>query len=177
MKFAVTTILVGMLATGCVDDDHADLAAFADETARKFRPAPTSGTDPSPATPSAEPITYTARESRSPFEPPSTLRPIADGQPLVAPDFEREKGHLEGFPLTQLRLVGNLFGRQVHRALIRDPDGLVHTVGIGDHMGTDFGRVLAIGDGGIELVEIVRDASGWVERTRFLPVTGEPGDE
>ena len=177
MKLALATVLVGMLATGCVDDDHADLEAFVDETVRKSRSAPFSGADPSPATPSAEPIAYTARESRSPFQPPSTLQPIAAGQPMIAPDFEREKGHLEGFALTQLRLVGNLSGRQVHRALVQDPDGLVHTVGVGDHMGTDFGRVLAVSDGGIELVEIVRDAGGWVERPRLLPVTGEPGNE
>lgn len=177
MKLAVATVLVGMLATGCVDDDHADLEAFVDETAREFRSIPFSGADPSPAKLSSEPIAYTAHESRSPFQPPSTLQPIAAGQPMVAPDFEREKGHLEGFPLAQLRLVGNLSGRQGHQALVQDPDGLVHTVGVGDRMGTDFGRVLAIGDGGIELVEIVRDAGGWIERPRLLPVTGEPGDE
>ena len=177
MKLAVAAVLVGMLATGCADDDYADLEAFVDETARKSRSIAISGTKPSPATPSPEAVAYMAGELRSPFQPPSALKPIADGQPMVAPDLEREKGHLEGFPLAQMRLVGNLSGRHVHVALVQDPDGLVHPVGVGDRMGTDFGRILAVGDGGIELVEIVRDAGGWVERPRFISLTGEPGDE
>ena len=178
MKLTAAAVLVGMLATGCADDHHADLEAFVDETAREFHSTHIPGTDPSPATSSAERVAYTAGTLRSPFQPPSALKPIAAaGQPMVAPDFEREQGHLEAFPLAQLRLVGNLAGRQVHVALVRDPDGLVHSVGVGDRMGTDFGRILAVGDGGIELVEIVRDAGGWIERPRLIPLAGEREDE
>jgi len=177
MKLTAAAVLAGMLATGCADDHYADLEAFIDEATRKFRPTPISGTDPSPATPSAEPVAYTAGELRSPFQPPSALKPIAAGQPMVTPDLERERGHLEGFPLTQLRLVGNLSGRATHAALVQDPDGLVHPVGVGDHIGTDFGRILVVSDGGIELLEIVREANRWVERPRFIPLTGERGDE
>ena len=178
MKPVAAAVLAGMLATGCADPHHADLEAFVDETSRKFRSAPISRTEPPPATRSAAPIAYAAGELRSPFQPPSALKPIANGeQAMVAPDFEREQRHLEGFPLAQLRLVGNLSVRQEHVALVQDPNGLVHSVRIGDHMGTNFGRILAVGDGGIELVEIVRDAGGWVERPRFIPLTAEREDE
>ena len=168
-------VLVSALMTGCPEGDHAELQAFAHETALKFRPAPITETDSSPPTSSGKPFAYAAGELRSPFQPPPVLKPrSAAGQPLVAPDFERAKGHLERFSLAQLRLVGNLSSREAHVALFRDPNGVVHPLRIGDHMGTDFGRIRAVGDAGIELVEIIRDANGWVERTRFIAPVGEP---
>lgn len=176
MKLASAAVLVGALATGCTESNYTDLEAFADETAQKFRPV--SDTDASPPAASREPFAYAARDLRSPFQPPSVLKPVsAAGQPMIAPDFERPKGRLERFPLAQLRLVGDLSGREVRVALVQDPDGMVHPVGVGEHMGIDFGRIVAVGDAGIELVEIVRDAGGWMERPRFITLTGDQEDE
>ena len=171
------TVLLGALATGCADGDYADLKAFADQTAQKYRLEPISDTHSSSSAFLDEPFAYPAGELRNPFQPPPTLAPVsAAGQ--IAPDIERTKGHLERFALAQLRLVGRLSGRQAHVALVRDPDGLVHPVGVGEHMGTDFGRIRSIGEDGIELVEIVRDAGGWVERPRFIALTGgEQGEQ
>lgn len=175
MKLAVA-VLVGTLATGCTDSDYADLDAFVDEIAQKFRPA--SDTVASPPAASREPFTYAARDMRNPFQPPRVLKPVvAAGQPVIAPDFERAKGRLEQFPLVQLRLVGNLSSREMRVALVQDPDGMVHPVGVGEHLGTDFGRIVVVGDAGIELVEIVRDAGGWMERPRFIALTSDQGDE
>ena len=175
MKPAAAAVLVGTLATGCTDSDYSDLEAFANEIARKFRPV--SDTDASPPA-AREPFAYAARDMRSPFQPPPVLKPMsAAGQPMTAPDFERPKGRLEQFPLAQLRLVGNLSSHEMRVALVRDPDGMVHRVAVGEHMGTDFGRIVAIADAGIELVEIVRDAGGWMERRRFIALAGDQGDE
>ena len=175
---AVAAVLVSALMTGCTDTGHAELQAFADETALKFRPVPIADPDSSRPASSGKPFAYAAGELRSPFQPPPVLKPLsAAGQPLAAPDFERAKGHLERFPLAQLRLVGNLSSRAAHVALVQDPNGVVHPLRIGDHMGTDFGRIRAVGDAGIELVEIIRDANGWVERTRIIAPVGEPTGE
>ena len=175
MKLAAV-VLVVTLATGCTDSDYADLDAFTDEIAQKFRRV--SNMDASPPAASREPFTYAAHNLRSPFQPPPVLKPVSDaGQPMTAPDFERPKGQLEQFPLAQLRLVGNLSSHEMRVALVQDPDGMVHPVGVGEHMGTDFGRIVAVGDAGIELVEIVRDAGGWMERPRFIALTGDRGDE
>ena len=174
----VPVVLVGAIATGCADGDHADLQAFADRTAERFRPEPTSDTHSSPAADLDEPFAYPAGELRDPFQPPPTLKPVSDaGQSQVAPDFERTKGHLERFALAQLRLVGRLSGGRAHVALVQDPDGLVHPVAVGEHMGTDFGRIRSIGEDRIELIEIVRDAGGWVERPRLIALTGGAQDE
>ena len=176
MKLVAAAMLVGTLTTGCTDSDYADLEAFADETAQKFRFV--SNTDASPPAAAREPFAYAAGDLRSPFQPPSVLKPVsAAGQPVIAPDFERPRGQLERFPLAQLRLVGGLSSLDVRVALVQDPDGMVHPVGVGEHMGTDFGRIVTVGDAGIELVEIVRDAGGWMERPRFIALTSDQEDE
>ena len=169
-------VLAGLLATGCHDDGHADLQAFAEGTVRGSPPVPVSDTH----TPvrASETFAYAARGLRSPFEPPGALESLAvDDQPLVAPDLDRVKAHLEGFPLAQLRLAGTLSGRGTRLVLVQDPTGTIHPVSVGEHMGTDLGRIRVIGDAGVELVEVVRDAEGWMERPRFIPLAGPHGDE
>ncbi len=165
-------------ATACTDAGYADLEAFVEETARKtgqqsdktYREVSADRDFPL----SGEPFVYAAGDLRSPFQPPpAPASTAAAGLPPIAPDLERAKGHLERYPLAQLRLVGSLSDHQAHVALIRDPDGRIHPVGVGDHMGNDFGHIRAVNDAGLELVEIVRDAGGWTERTRFIPLGGE----
>lgn len=173
-RLLAVTVLVGV--SGCTETSHADLEAFADETAHNARA--TADEDSAPPAPSPEPVTYAAGELRNPFQPPSTPGPLSAGrQATVAPDPDRTKGHLERFPLTELRLVGNLSSQRARVALVQDPGGVIHRVGVGDFMGTDFGRVRVVRNGGIELVEIVRDAGGWTERSRFIALGGDQGTE
>ena len=164
--------------TGCADGGYADLETFVEETGRKtaqqsektYRLVSADKDSPS----SGVPFVYAADDLRSPFQPPpAPASTVPTGRPPIAPDLERARGHLEQHPLAQLRLVGSLSGRQAHAALVRDPDGMIHPVGVGDYMGNDFGRIRAVSDAGLELVEIVRDPGGWTERTRFIPLGGE----
>jgi Tfp pilus assembly protein PilP len=44
-------------------------------------------------------------------------------------------------------------------------DGLVHRVAVGNHMGQNYGRIVAISDSEIQLVEIISDGlGGYLER-------------
>ena len=73
--------------------------------------------------------------------------------------------------MDELRMVGTLSGQGLRSALVRDPGGRVHPVRIGDYVGRDFGRVEAIGDAGLVLLEAIADGAGdWVTRTRTLPM-------
>jgi type IV pilus assembly protein PilP len=46
-------------------------------------------------------------------------------------------------------------------------------VQIGDYMGTDNGKIVAIGEGRIEMREIVSDGTGgWIERERTVSLGG-----
>ena len=178
MKRLIGAFLLG--AAGCTDNGHADLEAFvaeiARETAEPYGPAVADMDSPPPGSP-GKPFAYAAGQLRSPFQPPPAPASTATaGQPPIAPDLERARGHLEQFPLAQLRLVGSLSSDRAHAALVRDPDGMIHPVGVGDYMGENFGHIRAVTGAGIELVEIIRDAGGWTERIRFIPLGGEPGN-
>ena len=49
--------------------------------------------------------------------------------------------------------------------LIRDPDGVIHRVHVGNYMGQNYGHITAIGEDHIDLVELVSNGTGgWMER-------------
>ena len=49
--------------------------------------------------------------------------------------------------------------------LVRDPDGVVHRVHVGNYMGQNYGRITAIEEDRIDLVELVPNGTGgWMER-------------
>ena len=67
--------------------------------------------------------------------------------------------------LDTLRMVGTLSDRRANFGLVQTADGLVHRVTVGNHMGQNFGRVVAVSDSQIQLVEIISDGvGGYLER-------------
>ena len=103
-----------------------------------------------------------AGTGRSPFE--------AEHEPSTTGRGEMgDKQPLETFALPRLRMVGAVGRRGVAFALIGDPTGYVHRVGVGDRLGMDGGQVTTVGLGGMEVVETVSDgAGGWTRRVRRL---------
>lgn len=90
------------------------------------------------------------------------------------PEPGREREPLEAFPLESLRMVGSLAGEGRTQALVQAP-GAIHTVQVGNRLGTQGARITAITDTAITLRERVRDAAGaWSERgaTLALQETG-----
>lgn len=81
------------------------------------------------------------------------------------PDQNRPREPLESFPLDGLRMSGTLGLTNKIEGLVRDPDGVVHRVHVGNYMGQNFGRINAIGEDHIDLVELIPNGSGgWMER-------------
>ena len=105
---------------------------------------------------------------RDPFQPPDQPASRPTGKPGSAPDLDRPRQYLEGFAVDQFRMVGTLsLGAQTF-ALLRGTAG-VHRLAVGDYLGGDHGRVVAIHEGQLELVEIFPDGEGaWLERPRTL---------
>lgn len=120
----------------------------------------------------APPFLYEPGTLRDPFQPPvSNWDRGGDHGRSPAPDLERARTALESFAMEELRVVGILGARGGRSALVRDPGGHVHAVRVGDYVGRDFGRVEAIEDAGLVLLEAIADGSGdWVTRTRRLPL-------
>jgi type IV pilus assembly protein PilP len=49
--------------------------------------------------------------------------------------------------------------------LVKDPAGVIHRVHRNEHMGQSYGRVTAISEDHIDLVELVSNGNGgWMER-------------
>ena len=118
----------------------------------------------------APPFRYESAGLRDPFQAPVSGWERGDDRGhSPAPDLQRRRTVLEGFSMQELRMVGVLAGGGARSALVGDPDGMVHAVRVGDYVGRDFGRVDAIGDAGLVLIEAIADGSGgWVTRQRAM---------
>lgn len=116
---------------------------------------------------------YSAHKLRSPFSKPvdQTGAYIPDGR-KVEPDVGRPKEYLERFSLDALTMVGTISrpGGTL-QALIADPGGAVTRVQPGSYIGKNFGKVQAVSETKVRLVEIVPDGrDGWVERANSVSI-------
>ena len=103
--------------------------------------------------------------ARSPFVPdsPQVTGGPADGG--TRPDETRSREFLDSFPLDTLRMVGTLQLGEINFGLVQTSDGLIHRVIPGNYMGQNDGRIIAISDSEIELIEIISDGiGGYLER-------------
>lgn len=143
-----------------------DLQAYMDEV----RARPKGQIEPVPTFPPYEAFTYSAAGLRSPFQPPVKieLRQRQKGSAEIKPDETRPKQFLEGFNIELFEMVGLLANDAGRFALVSGAGG-VHRVKVGDYLGRNYGRIVAINDDRIEVVEIVPDGEGgWLERPRTL---------
>lgn len=163
-------IVAAVLSLGLVGCDSsgsfADLQTFMDEV----RARPKGAIEPMPKEVIYEPFTYVAAALRSPFQPPVKIDFVSQqkGNADVQPDETRVKQFLEGFNIESFVMVGTLSNEAGVYALIRGSDG-VHRIRMGDYLGGNHGRVVAITAAGVEIIEIVSDGDGgWLERPRTL---------
>jgi type IV pilus assembly protein PilP len=159
-----TVVAVAVLATaaGCSDDTDELRAKIAEIKAR-----PGGRIDPLPEVKPYETFAYPASDERSPFEP--GMPASATGPNAIRPDSSRPREFLEQFSLDTLRMVGTLKLQGRIYGLVQTKDGLVHRVLPGNHLGQSDGRITAIDEGKISLIEIVPDGmGGFVERPAAL---------
>jgi len=80
------------------------------------------------------------------------------------PDDNRAREPLELFPLDGLRMVGTLGPAAAPEGLLKDPEGVIHRVRPGNYLGQNYGRITAVAEDHIELVELVPNGTGgWIE--------------
>ena len=93
---------------------------------------------------------------------------------LLAPEKARRKEALEDYPLDSIAMVGYLNQKGVPVALVTN-SGLLYQVKVGNYLGQNYGRILAITDTGMTLREIVQDAAGeWIEKETNLQIQEGP---
>lgn len=110
-----------------------------------------------------EPFVYNSFSLPDPFKPRKVSSPVTAG--LLQPDINRPRQLLENYPLESLTMVGVLERKKIRFGVVRANDNSLHQVKVGNYMGQNFGRVVAVTDSEIKLKELVQDVnSEWVER-------------
>jgi len=157
--------LIGL--SGCGGGgDFSDLQAYMEDV----RARPKGSIEPLPKFQPYESFTYGAASLRSPFQPPIKIDMTSrqKGAPDVKPDETRTRQFLEDFNIEVFQMVGTLSNESGVFALVSGAGG-VHRVKVGDYLGRNHGRILAIDESKIDVVEIVPDGEGgWLERPRSL---------
>ena len=150
-------VLTALLA-GCGGRD-ADLDHFIDATKKE----PGGRVEPLPEVKPYEAFNYADQEKRSPFVPGGST------QNGLRPDNHRNRDFLEQFSLDTLKMVGTLNLGGSHYGLVQTRDGRVHRVVVGEHLGTNDGKITTIAPSKIALVEIIPDGlGGYIERPAAL---------
>lgn len=159
----VGTLLVVVMLSACSGDTQ-DLQKHI--VAIKQRPA-----EPIPPIPPVKtytPYEYNGLTGRDPFR-----QSISEGSDDTRsskgtgpqPDFERAKQYLERYELDTLSMVGTFSKEESYWALVRDPEGIIHRVPVGDYIGKNHGQVTNIGNTQVGLSELISDgAGGWLVR-------------
>jgi type IV pilus assembly protein PilP len=89
------------------------------------------------------------------------------------PDMQRTREYLERFELDTLVMVGTFAKDSNDWVLIRDPDGVVHRVAVGNYMGKNHGKVSLITQDEVSLSEFITDgAGGWLVRSASMALGG-----
>lgn len=165
-RLAFCSLLLASLVGCGSNNDFADLQAYMDEV----RTRPKGSIEPLPKFQPYEAFTYSAAALRSPFQPPVKIDIVnrQKGTQEIKPDETRVKQFLEGFNIEVFEMVGTLSNEGGMFALVRGAGG-VHRVKVGDYLGRNHGRIVAINEAKVDVIEIVPDGEGgWLERPRSL---------
>jgi type IV pilus assembly protein PilP len=89
------------------------------------------------------------------------------------PNLQRPREYLERFELDTLVMVGTFSKEASDWALIKDPDGVVHRVAVGNYLGKNHGKVNGISSDEVLLSEFIADGiGGWLVRDASIALGG-----
>lgn len=162
LRIALLGVLVALLSScgGGMDDL---IQRVAEVKARK-----PGRIEPIPQIKQYEAFAYEPGNRPDPFVTPEPQQDVAESTG-PRPDLNRAKEPLEEFPLDALRMQGIIQTPASIYALVKAPDGVLHRVTIGDHLGQNYGQIKAIAESEISIAELVPDGfGGWVTRSASL---------
>jgi type IV pilus assembly protein PilP len=157
-----------LLLAGCGDSDVQEVRQWMKQTDAQAHVAVQPISEPKTFIPFA----YASGDAVDPFNPNKLLAELARENASkgggLKPDMERRKELLESFPLDTVKMVGTMQKGGIMYALLQI-DRSVHQVRTGQHVGQNYGLIVGITEGAVNLKEIVQDATGdWVERMSVL---------
>lgn len=118
------------------------------------------------------PVVYQRKDSLDPFNPIKLSAAIAKLRAQsgkgIKPDLERRREPLEQYPLDTVKMVGVLQKPGLTYAILQ-VDKAIFQAKVGNYLGQNFGMITGVTEAGVDLKEIIQDASGeWVERKARL---------
>ncbi|MCF6262186.1 MAG: pilus assembly protein PilP [Xanthomonadales bacterium] len=135
----------------------------------EIKQRPANPVEPIPPIATYVPVSYHGEGARNPFAEIIMARaevvagPVGTSGPQ--PDLERPREFLEQFSLDTLKMVGTFSRGNDQWVLIKDPDLVIHRVSVGEFMGQNRGKVIAIYQDHIELSELIPNGTqGWLIR-------------
>jgi len=158
-------LAAALLLTGCGDGGVGETRAWMEQVKKQTVPKVKPLAEPKNFVPYA----YDSREAMDPFDQVKLLGEAA-GRPGMAnqPDLDRPKEVLEQFPLDVMRMVGTMQKGGIAYAMVQI-ERTLYRVRTGQRIGQNFGRIVRVSDGAIEIRETVQDATGdWVERMAHI---------
>ena len=173
-RLKILSVLGIATLLGACGGETADLEQFIAETKTKHH----GKVDPLPEFPPYETFVYTAESIRDPFRPQTDLNAVSVLQESEysgpRPETTRRREPLESYPVDSLKMVGLLQQKSQTWGLVRDPDGTIHRVQPGNYAGQNHGKIVAVSENRIDIVELVPDGlSGWVNRDAQLAMAEE----
>lgn len=165
-------LVFAVLIGGCSGQED-NLGRYIEEVkARPATPIP-----PIPSVRTYTPYNYEGLTGRDPFRPSTSegAEQVAQGgnSDGPRPDFQRSREYLERFELDTLVMVGTFAKESSEWALVKDPDGVVHRVAVGNYMGKNHGQVRIISADEVGLSEFITDGvGGWLVREATIALGG-----
>ncbi|MBF0266782.1 MAG: pilus assembly protein PilP [Gammaproteobacteria bacterium] len=173
LSVSLRTILVlsiSLLISSCSNYDNNDLIQYVN----KVKAEKPGKIDPLPEFVQAKMFTYGGLEIRDPFLPVVDVE-VATKRSYSGPrpDANRIKEPLESYSLDSLRMMGSLQQNETTWVLIKDPDGLLHRLKVGNYLGLNNGQIIALAEdnSSIEINELIPDGNGWTQRKAGMAIS------
>lgn len=155
--------LAALLLAGCSNSGVEEVQDWMKQVEQRTVPKVTPLPEPKQFVPQA----YAQGETLEPFDPVKLIGEAARAGGAgnkYQPDMNRPKELLESYPLDTMQMVGTLQKNGVTYALLQI-ERAVYQVRAGQRLGQNYGRIIRVTEGAIDIREAVQDSVGeWTER-------------
>jgi len=166
----VLCLCLPVLLTGCSNDNTSDLREYV----ASIKARPSGRVKPLPEIIPYDTYLYQVEHLRDPFtlfvaQAETSLDINEKG---LHPDLNRKREELEQYSLDSLSFVGHIEKNNQTWALITAPDNIIYRVLPGNHMGSNYGKIITITEDSIIINEIIPNGvGGWTERKASLDLS------